>query len=63
MGKLDVKLLLTDLQGSECLSKNVIEEKNIEEQKLINKSLIALGIVVNNLSINKKENFTLCLLL
>lgn len=50
------KLLLTDLQGSECLSKNLIEEKNIEEQKLINKSLIALGIVVNNLSINKKEN-------
>ena len=50
------KLLLTDLQGSECLSKNIIEEKNIEEQKLINKSLIALGIVVNNLSINKKEN-------
>ena len=50
------KLLLTDLQGSECLSKNIIEEKNIEEQKLINKSLIALSIVVNNLSINKKEN-------
>ena len=50
------KLLLTDLQGSECLSKNIIEEKNIEEQKLINKSLIALSIIVNNLSLNKKEN-------
>ena len=49
-------LFLTDLQGSECLSKNIIEEKNIEEQKLINKSLMALSIIVNSLSSNKKDN-------
>ena len=50
------KLFLTDLQGSECLSKNILEEKNIEEQKLINKSLIALSIIVNNLSSEQKDN-------
>ena len=47
---------MTDLQGSECLSKNILEEKNIEEQKLINKSLIALSIIVNNLSLEQKDN-------
>ena len=50
------KLFLVDLEGSERLSKNKIpEEESLEEQKLINKSLIALSIIVQNLS-NKNDN-------
>ena len=46
------KLFLADLEGSESLSKNKnkLNEDNIEEQKIINKSLLALSIIVNNLS-------------
>ena len=52
------KLFLIDLGGSESLSKNKDEnEENIEEQKLINKSLIALSIIVNNFNINNKNNY------
>ena len=50
------KLFLVDLEGSERLSKmNIPEEEPLEEQKLINKSLIALSIIVQNLS-NKNDN-------
>ena len=49
------KLFLVDLEGSERLSKTKMEEEPLEEQKLINKSLIALSIIVQNLS-NKKDN-------
>ena len=49
------KLFLVDLGGSESLSKN--KDENIEEQKLINKSLIALSIIVNNFNINNKNNY------
>ena len=45
------KLFICDLEGSERLSKNKLNE----EQKLINKSLISLSLVVNNLS--SKENY------
>ena len=41
------KLFISDLEGSERLSNNY---KLNEEQKLINKSLVALSIIVNNLS-------------
>ena len=46
------KLYLADLEGNEIISKF-----NIEEQKLINKSLIALSIIVQNLS-NENDNIT-----
>ena len=52
------KLFLVDLEGSERLSKSkttIPEEEPLEEQKLINKSLIALSIIVQNLS-NKNDN-------
>ena len=50
------KLFLVDLEGSERLSKNKHrEEESLEEQKLINKSLIALSIIIQNLS-NKNDN-------
>ena len=53
------KLFLVDLEGSERLSKinNIINEENIEEQKIINKSLIALSIIVNNLSKENNDNY------
>ena len=44
------KLFISDLEGSERLSNN---NKLNEEQKLINKSLVALSIIVNNLSSGK----------
>ena len=50
------KLFLVDLEGSERLSKNKINEDNLEEQKLINKSLIALSIIVNNLNLGNNDN-------
>ena len=50
------KLFLVDLEGSERLSyKPKLDEEPLEEQKLINKSLIALSIIVQNLS-NKNDN-------
>ena len=51
------KLYLVDLEGSERISKFNIEGDNLEEQKLINKSLIALSIIVQNLS-NENDNIT-----
>ena len=50
------KLYLVDLEGSERISK-FTENENLEEQKLINKSLIALSIIVQNLS-NENDNIT-----
>ena len=50
------KLFLVDLEGSERLSNKEINEDNIEEQKLINKSLMALSIIVNNLSSGNNDN-------
>ena len=51
------KLYLADLEGSERISKTRIEGESLEEQKLINKSLIALSIIVQNLS-NESDNIT-----
>ena len=51
------KLYLVDLEGSERISKFNIEGENLEEQKLINKSLIALSIIIQNLS-NENDNIT-----
>ena len=50
-------LYLVDLEGSERISKSNIEGESLDEQKLINKSLIALSIIVQNLS-NESDNIT-----
>ena len=51
-------LYLCDLEGSEKITKmNPVEEENIEEQKLVNKSLCALANVVQNLSIKNDTTF------
>ena len=50
-------LYLVDLEGSERISKTNIEGESLDEQKLINKSLIALSIIVQNLS-NESDNIT-----
>ena len=51
-------LYLCDLEGSEKVTKmNPVEGENIEEQKLVNKSLSALGSVVQSLSI-KNDTIT-----
>ena len=51
-------LYLCDLEGSEKITKmNPVEGENIEEQKLINKSLSALGSVVQSLSIKNDTIF------
>ena len=44
------KLYLVDCEGSERLSNKNINSNSLEEQKLINKSLISLSIIVQNLS-------------
>ena len=44
------KLYLVDLEGSERISKTKMIGESLEEQKLINKSLIALSRIVQNLS-------------
>ena len=44
------KLYLVDLEGSERISKTRMVGETLEEQKLINKSLIALSRIVQNLS-------------
>ena len=51
------KLFIVDLEGSERISKNKIPKEPLEEQKLINKSLIALSRIVQNLS-NEYDNIT-----
>ena len=51
------KLYLVDLEGSERISKTKMEGVPLEEQKLINKSLIALSRIVQNLS-NENDNIT-----
>ena len=52
------KLYLVDLEGSDKITKLYLEnDNNLEEQKLINKSLIALSIIVQNLS-NENDNIT-----
>jgi len=50
-------LYLVDLEGSERISKTNTEGESLEEQKLINKSLIALSIIVQNLS-NESDNIS-----
>ena len=51
-------LYLCDLEGSEKITKmNPVEDENIEEQKLVNKSLSALASVVQNLSIKNDNTF------
>ena len=51
-------LYLCDLEGSEKITKmNPVEGENIEEQKLINKSLSALASVVQSLSIKNDTTF------
>lgn len=49
------KLMLADLAGSEKVEKTCAEGKVLEEAKTINKSLSALGNVINALT-NGKEN-------
>eukprot|EP00760_Papus_ankaliazontas_P010862 PhM_4_TR14544/c0_g1_i1/m.95658/K10396/KIF5; kinesin family member 5 len=44
------KLFLVDLAGSEKVGKTRVEGKQLEEAKLINKSLTTLGIVINTLT-------------
>lgn len=44
------KLFLVDLAGSEKVSKTGAEGKTLDEAKGINKSLMALGHVINALS-------------
>jgi hypothetical protein len=51
------KLFIVDLEGSERISKNKIPKEPLEEQKLINKSLIALSRIVQNLSNEENINF------
>ena len=51
------KLFLVDLEGSERISKMRINGEPLEEQKLINKSLIALSIIVQNLSSQSKNYY------
>ena len=51
------KLYIVDLEGSERISRNKIDGESLGEQKLINKSLIALSIIVQNLS-NQSDNIT-----
>ena len=52
------KLNIVDLEGSDRISRNkILEGEPLEEQKLINKSLIALSRIVQNLS-NEAENVT-----
>ena len=51
-------LYLCDLEGSEKITKmNPVEGENIEEQKLVNKSLSALASVVNCLSVKNDTTF------
>ena len=49
------KLYFVDLAGSEKISKTHVTGQQLEEAKNINKSLSALGLVINALT-EKKEN-------
>lgn len=50
------KLLLVDLSGSETLSKSGAEGTQLEEAKMINKSLSTLGLVIMALSERKASH-------
>ena len=47
------KLYCCDLAGSEKISKTEVTGQNLEEAKMINKSLSALGNVINALTSGK----------
>jgi kinesin family protein 5 len=49
------KLYFCDLAGSECISKTESKGQTLEEAKMINKSLSALGNVINALTESKKN--------
>ena len=51
------KLYIVDLEGSERISKTKMVGESLDEQKLINKSLIALSRIVQNLS-NESDRIT-----
>lgn len=51
------KLYCCDLAGSEKISKTEATGQTLEEAKMINKSLSALGNVINALTESKKGNF------
>lgn len=50
------KLYLVDLAGSEKVGKSGLEGKRLDEAKNINKSLSALGLVINSLTDNKSTH-------
>lgn len=51
------KLYCCDLAGSEKISKTNVAGQTLEEAKMINKSLSALGNVINALTESKKSGF------
>jgi len=51
------KLYCCDLAGSEKISKTEATGQTLEEAKMINKSLSALGNVINALTESKKTSF------
>lgn len=51
------KLYCCDLAGSEKISKTNVAGQTLEEAKMINKSLSALGNVINALTESKKGGF------
>jgi kinesin family protein 5 len=51
------KLFFVDLAGSEKTMKTEAHGQTLEEAKMINKSLSALGNVINALTEDKKGNF------
>lgn len=50
------KLYMVDLAGSEKVTKSGVEGKRLDEAKNINKSLSALGLVINSLTDNKSTH-------
>jgi kinesin family protein 5 len=50
------KLYFVDLAGSEKVSKTNVSGQQLDEAKNINKSLTTLGLVINNLTSDKKEH-------
>ena len=50
------KLVLVDLAGSEMVRKTNASGQQLEEAKTINKSLSALGQVINALTDEKKDH-------
>lgn len=51
------KLYLVDLAGSEKVGKTGASGQTLEEAKKINKSLTALGMVINSLTDGKVQDF------